>query len=180
MREDVDDIKAIFWKIMREEFPGLDEAIQPLERDCIRVFQKGDQRGFERACTRFLEAHADRGWRRYDAYLAQGKRDDPRIPEMEEGEIVADADFREAGKLLAHRVVIAFYQAEKRRRCLAEIRAYPYWRLRVIEDSATPLACIEESRTAYRYNAPYWQAKALPCGRLFCRCTISRQENEKG
>ncbi len=172
--ESVDEIKAIFWRIMLDDFPCLETAIQALERPCLRVFEKGAQREFNRACARFLEENAGVGWPRYDAYLKYWKQDDPRIPEFEDGEVVGGADFREAGELLAHRIVMAFYEDRRLRRYLAETDAFPYWRLRVINDGRTPPDCLAEANTTHHFRDAYWQTKTLPCERLFCRCSISR------
>lgn len=176
MQEDVDDIKVVFWKIMLADFPGCEDASRPLERLCIRVFENGDQRSFESACMQFLE-DAGRHWPRYDAYLAYWNCADPRIPEIEDGEIVADGDFREAGELLAHRIVMAYYQQRQRCQFSAEADAFPYWRLRVIKDGRTPPECVAEAAVAHDWRDRYWREKQLPCARLFCRCSIIRQEN---
>ncbi|CAM5458077.1 hypothetical protein TMEC54S_03499 [Thauera mechernichensis] len=169
--------EELFPNIFLADFPQHRDAMAKLLPLAVRAVADGKMREFERACAGFL-ADGPMRWPRYDAHLSYWGEADPRLPEIEDGEVVADGDFREAGELLAHRVTMAVLQERRRRQYLAETDAFPFWRLRVIEDGRAYPDCVEASKTARHFTDPYWQSKALPCARLFCRCLISRAERE--
>lgn len=172
-------IEEVFWTVCLTDFPHHREALAKLLPAAVRALEGGKLREFNRACTRFLE-DGPVPWPRYDAHLSHWNETDPRLPEYEGGEEVASGDYRESGELLAHRIVMAFYAERDRRKYEAEAKTFPYWRLITVEDGRAHPDCVEQSRVTRHYQDEYWQAKTLPCERLYCRCSISRSEFLKG
>lgn len=132
----------------------------------------------EKECRRFFEEN-EPSWPRYDAYVAYYGETDPRLPVHEDGEEVEGADYREAGELLAHRIVMVFYAEKCRLRYLENVDNRPLWQLAVIKDGRAYPECLKEASVIQRFDSAYWRQKKLPCERLFCRCRIQALTEEE-
>lgn len=160
--------EAIFWDICLGDFMEHREALATILPAGLNAVAGKAPRQFERLCEQFFADHVKR-WQRYEDYLTYWGRSLP-VENEEEDEW---PDYKEMGELLAHRIVMAYMNAEKHQKHLASVDLFPYWRLRVIADGRTPPECLAEAQASRHYTDPYWQAKQLPCERLDCRCSIS-------
>jgi len=167
--------ETVFRAILKEDFPHHRWDVSRFLYAGKQVISGRDDREFKRQARLFFSENRIR-WVRYEAHLAYwgGPEPDPYGDDEEED---PDPDYREMADLLTHRIVMAYMNAGKRQKYEQEADAFPFWRLRVINDGRAYPDCIEESKTARHCTDPYWKNKKLPCARLFCRCSIVRQES---
>lgn len=169
--------KSTFWQVCLADFPEHVEALRPLYAPGLAHVEgrlaKG-QRAYDKMCAAFFE-RTDARWPRYDAHLAYwASRSAPvTSTHVDDDDEPAGPDTREMGELLAHRIVAAFYEEARKRRCEENAADRPVWRLVAIEDGSTPPECIAESRQLHHWQSPYWRQKKLPCEHLFCRCLMT-------
>ncbi|WP_186270308.1 hypothetical protein [Burkholderia gladioli] len=163
--DDMDVWSAVAREIFLADFSPWEDALQGI------LAAGSNQRALDRACIAFFEDKQP-VWQRYDEYLAYWSEPDPRTPEFDDEGIVSDGSFREAGELLAHRISLAYYMYQRRRRYLENVENRPYFRLVAVGDGRTYEDCLEEQKTIHRFDSAYWRSKQLPCRRLFCRCRI--------
>lgn len=163
--------ERVFWRICEEDFLQHREAFSKLFQPGLNVVNGQPIRHFDRLCSWFFsENKVD--WPRYDAYLAYWNEADPRI-EPDDDEDVPDDYAMPPGKLLAHRIVMAFYAERRQIKHLENIGDRPVWRLSVLEDGRSYPECVNESQVAQRFDSDYWKHKRLPCDRLYCRCQVN-------
>lgn len=167
-----DLFEEVFWRVCLVDFPDQHLALTSLFPVGANAIEGKAPRQFDRACRQFFETSRVR-WPRYEAYLT-GKGKPLPVEDEENDEW---PDYREMGELLAHRIITAYINTEKRRKFLECPETAPYWRLRVIEDGRTPPECLAEAKASRHYTDLYWQDKQLPCERLDCRCFISRSDH---
>lgn len=171
MKEDPGLLDQVFWSVFLADFTVDDDCLGTLLPLARAAVVKGALRQFNKGCEEFL-ANAP-GWPRYDEHLTNWQLPDPRLPEFEDGEEIISGSFREAGELLAHRVIMTYYAQREFERYRANVDDRPYWRLVIVDDGRTRDQCKLEALVAHRHDAPYWKRKKLPCEQLFCRCGVT-------
>lgn len=160
--------QEIFWQVCLEDFPGHHAALAAVLPAGENAVSGKAPRQFDLACKRFF-ADNEITWPRYEDYLTYWGRPLPVIDE----EADEWPDYKEMGELLAHRITMAYVNAEKRQKLMASVDLFPYWRLRVIEDGRAHPECLAEAQTTRHYTDAFWQGKKFPCEWLDCRCWIT-------
>lgn len=170
MSADLSVAEMMFWRVCRPDFPEHTDQLRRLLNGLLGHLQgQVDQRAFRLRCRHFFEETGVR-WPRYDAWV-RGQGREPRYEYDEDAD--EGPDHREMGELLAHRLTMAVYAEEERRRLEDNIADRPVWRLVAIDDGRTPPQCMAEGRRLHHARSAYWRAKQLPCEQLFCRCRIA-------
>jgi hypothetical protein len=157
-------IEIVFWRICAD-FPGHEATLEPVLQQLLRVLDGKQMRWLEKVCREFFETTGS-PWSRYDAWLAAQGQPDLRTPDIEDEEEISAPSYREAGELLAHRLVMACQMSARRQRYFENVRDRPYWAL--VADGDCP-GCKDESTAPLHWNSAYWQKKQLPCEWLGCR-----------
>ncbi len=127
-------------------------------------------RAFERAGQAFFQ-RGSVTWPRYERHRQAADPPERGLNPGEEDE--PGPDYREMGRLLAHRIVTSYYMEGRLARLRDNIDSRPVWRLQPVGDGRTPPECIRESEQAHHWRSAYWTNKVLPCERLECRCRIA-------
>jgi SPP1 gp7 family putative phage head morphogenesis protein len=80
---------------------------------------------------------------------------------------------KEKAELFVHFVVMKAYALRNQDNQMANTSRRPYWLFDTIDDGRTPPDCAKLDGTIKRWDDPFWKQHPIPCGRAFCRCTIT-------
>lgn len=81
-------------------------------------------------------------------------------------------DPKEAGMLFHHRVTMMACGRRNRAQALRNSDLFGFWLFSSVDDDRTPADCRALNGTVRRFDDRFWSDHPIPCGRLFCRCTI--------
>jgi hypothetical protein len=174
-----DLFESVFWRVCLADFPGrradLDFVLAvgklAAERGNDKWVDVGGQKyTLNGVCAEFLEQAGP--WARYDAYLRDNQLPDPRVPVFDEhGKQVTLPNYKQAGELLAQRIVKAYVSEQQRLSYFYE--GCVNWRFIAIHDEQTPAQCLEAHGTEAHCASEFWKARQIPCERLNCRCRFA-------
>jgi hypothetical protein len=163
-------IEEVFWKVCLADFPGHTDQLSGLLPAAIRAIEDGKDREFNRACRRFLEDGAI-PWPRYDIYRNHWSTQAPNLidEDEEDGEVETVRDNREAGELLAHRIIMSVYAEQRRQRLTSNVADRPYWKL--VSTEGCP-GCMNDPHAPQHWQSDFWQNKVVPCEWLGCKSRV--------